>query len=84
MDTALLEKEVLSLDRKSRGRLTARLLESLGIHDGLDLVYEGKFDPNLLEELARRSREWDADPSLGRPADEVLLDIRERLNLNIR
>lgn len=81
MDIGVLEREALSLDVKTRGRLVARLLESLGICDDMDQLYEGKFDPKLIEELERRSREWDEDSTIGRPTDEALAEIRQQLRI---
>ena len=81
IDAATIEKEALGLDVKARGRLFARLLESLGIRDGIEPLYEGHFDPRLWEKLERRSREWDDDPNIGRPADEAIVDIRHRLSI---
>ena len=81
MEIGVLEREALSLDVKTRGRLVARLLESLGICDDMEQLYEGKLDPKLLEELERRSREWDEDPTIGRPADEALAEIRGRFGI---
>jgi putative addiction module component (TIGR02574 family) len=76
MDVATLEKEALGLSVKERGSLASKLLESLG-YDG-DFIEVCEIDPALLAELERRSNEWDENPDIGRPADEVLNDIRQK------
>ena len=68
-----LEAEALKLDPSSRARLAARLLESL------DALSEDEHARLWNDEAARRDAELDADPSLGRPAEEVFRDAKARL-----
>ena len=63
----------LSLDPESRARLAERLLESL--YDADDKRLESIW----AHEASRRDAEWDADPSAGRMAAEVLRDARSKL-----
>lgn len=77
MDITTLENEALGLTAQERGSLASKLLESLG-YDG-DFIEACEIDPALLDELKRRSDEWDENPDVGRPADEVLSDIRQKL-----
>ena len=68
-----LEKEALELHVGERARLAEILLESL------DTPAVDEHRRLWAEEAARRDAELDADPSLGRPADEVFRDARARL-----
>lgn len=68
-----LEKEALKLPVGERARLAEILLESL------DTLSEDEHRRLWAEEAARRDAELDADPSMGRPAEEVFRDARARL-----
>ena len=68
-----LEKEALKLPIEERARLAEILLESL------NTLSPDEHQRLWAEEAARRDAELDADPSMGRPADEVLRDARARL-----
>jgi hypothetical protein len=81
IDPAIIEREALNLDPKARGRLAARLLESLGLSEGLEQLNEGEINPELLAEIVSRSAEWDADPSVGLPFDDAIADVRRQLGI---
>ncbi|MEZ4311200.1 MAG: addiction module protein [Polyangiaceae bacterium] len=68
-----LEVEALKLPVSERARLAEVLLDSL------DSLSEEEHRRQWTEEATRRDTELDADPSLGRPADEVLRAARARL-----
>lgn len=72
MELAVLEAEALKLDPEDRARLAERLLASL------ETFSEEENDRNWLNEAMRRAAELDADPSRGRPAEDVLRDLRAR------
>lgn len=80
IDTATLEKQVLSLDIRERGHLAAVLLRSLDDENAGDenLSHE-EIEKLWFEEAARRSKEWDENPSIGIPGDEVLREMRALL-----
>lgn len=69
----ILAVEAPKLSASDRARLAESLLESL------DELAEGEHERLWSDEAARRNVEMDADPSLGRPAAEVLRDARARL-----
>ena len=73
MRIADLEAEALKLDGTSRARLAARLLESL------DVLSEDDHARLWNDEAARRDGELDADPTVGRPAEDVFRDAKARL-----
>jgi putative addiction module component (TIGR02574 family) len=68
-----LETEALKLPVVERARLAETLLKSL------DALSEDEHRRSWTEEATRRDAELDADPSRGRPADEVFRDTRARL-----
>jgi putative addiction module component (TIGR02574 family) len=68
-----LETEALKLPVVDRARLAETLLESL------DALSEDEHRRLWTEEAARRDAELDADPSRGRPAEDVFRDARARL-----
>jgi putative addiction module component (TIGR02574 family) len=68
-----LEAEALKLDPASRARLAERLLESL------ETLSEQENQQVWLDEAARRDADLEADPSKGRPVEEVFRDARARL-----
>lgn len=67
-----LEKEALKLSIGERAHLAEILLESL------DTPSEEEHRRLWAEEAAQRDAELDADPSRGRPADEVFRDAYAR------
>jgi putative addiction module component (TIGR02574 family) len=71
-DLTQLERDVLSLDIRSRGRLAARLLESL------DDVSDDEIGQLWAEEAARRNEEMEAGLDPGIPAEEVFRRLRSR------
>lgn len=73
MDLPDLELEALKLPVADRARLAETLLQSL------DTLTEEENRRLWIEEARRRDAELDADPSLGRPADEVFAKARARL-----
>lgn len=66
-----IESAVLKLAAADRARLAESLLESLE-----QLSDEEKL---WAEEAIRRDKEWDADPSVGRPAQDVMHDALAKL-----
>lgn len=62
-----IESTVLKLAAADRARLAERLLESL---EELSDEENAKL---WAEEAIRRDKDWDADPSAGRPARDVTL-----------
>jgi putative addiction module component (TIGR02574 family) len=72
VDLVDLEKEALKLPIGERARLAEILLESL------DTLSADEHQRLWAEEAARRDAELAADPSMGRPADEVFRDARAR------
>jgi len=70
MDVEKLETEALKLDTKSRAKLAQRLLVSLE-----DLSEQENAELWTVEAL-RRDAQMDADPESGRPADEVMRELR--------
>lgn len=73
MELPELESEALKLPVADRARLAETLLESL------DALSEEENSRLWIEEARRRDAELDADPSRGRPADEVFRDARARI-----
>lgn len=70
VDLADLEAEVLKLAADDRARLAEKLLASL------ETFTEEENERIWLDEAARRDAELDADPSLGRSAEDVLRELR--------
>jgi putative addiction module component (TIGR02574 family) len=68
-----LETEALKLPVADRARLAETLLESL------DTLTDEENRRLWIEEARRRDAELDADPSRGRPAEDVFRDARARL-----
>jgi Putative addiction module component len=68
-----LENEALKLPVADRARLAETLLESL------DALSEEENRRLWIEEARRRDAELDADPSRGRPAEDVFRDARARI-----
>ena len=73
MDLTELEAEALKLDPANRARLAEKLLESL------ETLSEQENQQVWIDEAARRDADLEADPSKGRPAEEVFRDARARL-----
>lgn len=86
IDVAILEKQALSLNFKERGHLATVLLKSLDEDESDDKPSREEDDKPSREEIAtlwleesmRRSKEMDEDPSIGRPGDDVMRDLRSR------
>ncbi len=78
MNLVDLEQEALKLPVGERAHLAEILLESL------DTLSEEEHRRLWAEEAARRDAALDADPSAGRPADEVFRDARARLRWMLR
>lgn len=72
MELRQIEEAALNLDPTSRAGLAEKLLRSLE-----DLT-EAESDALWAEESERRDAEMDRDATLGRPAEEVLRDLRAR------
>ena len=68
-----LEAEVLKLPREGRAALAAKILESLEEHPGQES------ERRWIEELKRRDAEFDENPDIGIPEEEVLREARARL-----
>ncbi len=68
-----LETEALKLPVADRAQLAETLLESL------DALTDEENRRLWIEEARRRDAELDADPSRGRPAEDVFRDARARL-----
>lgn len=68
-----IESAALKLAAADRARLAERLLESL---EQLSAEENAKL---WAEEAIRRDKEWDADPTSGRPARDVLRDAHAKL-----
>jgi hypothetical protein len=73
MSTEELEAEALKLAPRDRARLAERLLHSL---ENLSDEENAKL---WAKEAERRDRVWDANPTIGRSAADVLRDARARL-----
>ena len=73
MTLADLEAEALKLPVTDRARLAETLVESL------DALTDEENRRLWTEEARRRDAELDADPSRGRPAEDVFRDARARL-----
>jgi putative addiction module component (TIGR02574 family) len=73
MSTEELEREALKLAPEDRARLAERLLQSL------ETLSDQENARIWAEEAQRRDHAWDADPTSGRPADDVFRDARARV-----
>jgi hypothetical protein len=74
LEFAKLEREILSLDLKSRARLAARLLESL------DELSDEENEKLWAEEAVRRDRELDAGDAVSIPLDDVMREARSHIS----
>ena len=72
MELHQIEEAALNLDAQARARLAEKLLRSL------DELREDESDAFWAEEAARRDAEMDRDATRGRPAEDVLRDLRAR------
>jgi len=68
-----IESAALKLAAAQRARLAERLLESL------EQLSDEENAKLWAEEAVRRDQEWDADPSVGRPANDVMRDAFAKL-----
>lgn len=73
MSTEELEVAALKLAPEERARLAEKLLESL------EHLSDDENARLWAEEAERRDHGWDADPTMGRPADDVFRDARARV-----
>jgi hypothetical protein len=72
MERSQIEEAALSLDAQSRADLAEKLLRSL------DDLSEAEADALWAEEAERRDAEMDGNASMGRPAEDVMRDLRAR------
>ena len=72
MDVETLEREALNLDRSARGRLAARLLDSL------DDVTDPEIEQAWIDECSRRRKDFENGTAGGVSAEEVMQSARER------
>lgn len=68
-----LENEALKLDPRSRARLAQRLLSSL------DALSAAEVEALWLDEADRRAGEFDSGEAQTFPAEQVLAELRSRL-----
>lgn len=80
IDFAKIEKQALSMDRNSRGRLASTLLRSLD-ETNEDPISPDEIENVWLQELRRRSQECDDDPSVLVPFEDVMRKLREKYRL---
>lgn len=73
MEPSQIEEAALNLDAQSRADLAEKLLRSL------DDLSEAESDALWAEEAERRDAEMDRDATTGRPAEDVLRDLRARM-----
>jgi len=73
MELNQIEEAALNLDAQSRANLAEKLLRSL------DDLSEAESDALWAEEAERRDAEMDRDATTGRPAEDVLRDLRARI-----
>jgi hypothetical protein len=69
-----LETEAMKLDPKARARLAGKLLESL------ENLSEEEAERLWAEEARRRDSDLDSERGGDRTADEVLRDVRDKLD----
>lgn len=68
-----IEAAVLTLPAADRARLAEKLLESL------EQLSDEENATLWAEEAIRRDKEWDSDPSVGRPSQDVMRDAFAKL-----
>ena len=74
MNVKTLEVEVLKLTPQDRAALATKLLESL--EEAPDPEHESEHKRRWIEELDRRKAEFEENPDIGIPADEVFRELR--------
>lgn len=79
IDVITIEQQALRLDRNARGHLASVLLRSLDGDDAEPQLNEDELERVWAVELERRSKEWDANPTIGLPHEEVMQRARELL-----
>lgn len=79
IDLPTLERQVLSLNIKERGRLASVLLRSLDDEESNNKFSEEEIEKLWIEEAIRRNKEMDEDPSVGIPVETVMSEMRELL-----
>lgn len=78
IDAAVIEREALKLDLKSRGRLVSLLLRSLENNSEEDeQLSQKEIDELWLVEIERRRSEMDSEEVVGIPLDKVLSELRD-------
>ena len=77
IDFAKIEKQALSMDRSSSGRLASTLLRSLD-ETNEDPISPDEIENVWLQELRRRSQECDDDPSVLVSFEDVMQRLRDR------
>ena len=77
MDIKNLEAQVLKLAPQDRAELATKLLESL--EESPDPEHESEHKQRWIEEIKRRDAEFEENPDIGIPADEVFREVRKRL-----
>lgn len=79
VDLQTLERQVLSLNIKERGRLASVLIRSLDEEEDNNCLLEEEIEELWIKEAIRRNKEMDEDPSIGIPAETVMSEMRELL-----
>lgn len=72
----MIEERALAMDRVKRGQLASSLLRSLD--EQRDSFSEKEIEELWMKEVERRMVEWDKDPSVGVPYEEVMSRLRAR------
>ena len=80
IDFATIEQQALSMDRSSRGRLASTLLRSLDETDQ-ETMSPDKIEELWLQEIQRRDKECDEDPSVLVPFEDVMQRLREKYRI---
>ena len=79
MDIKALEAQALNLPREDRAVLATKLMESLD--DDTPEEFDAEEHERIwVEEALRRDADLDEHPEKGIPFDEVLREVRARLN----
>lgn len=74
MDIKDLEAQALKLAPQDRAELATKILESL--EEAPDTEHESERKRRWIEELDRRKAEFEENPDIGIPADEVFRELR--------
>lgn len=80
IDFETIEKQALSMDRNSRGRLASTLLHSLD-EPNQETMSPDKIEELWLQEIRRRNKECDDDPSVLVPFEDVMQRLREKYRI---